>query len=67
MGYSPWGHKESDMTEQKTLLQHLSIAYYMPDTLYIVFLSPHNNPGRYYIHFTEEDNEAWQREGGKAT
>ena len=55
------------MTERQTLLQHLSSAYYMPDTLYIVFLSPHDNPGRYYIQFTEEENEAWQREGGKAT
>ena len=28
MGYSPWGHKESDMSEQLTLLLHFQTEIY---------------------------------------
>ena len=44
MGYGPWGHKESDMTEQLTLIHSLS---------------PENSPLEWVVcfnHFTDVEN-----------
>lgn len=38
----------------------------MLGTLYIVLFNPHNNPGRYYAHFAEEEDGALQKERGRA-
>ena len=41
MGYSPWGHKESDTTEQLTLFTSITA---------INMLAASNNVCIYYIH-----------------
>ena len=33
MGYSPWGHKESDTTEQLSAAQHVNVPSYKKEQL----------------------------------
>ena len=68
MGYSPWGRKESDMSEQLTLPHSLLDLYYRGKNIIAVIIhvsiicpgEGNGNPLQYYCLENPMDGGAWQ-------